>query len=268
MKYEFGFIGCGNMGGAIADAVAHGVSPEKIACADFFKEKVQRLVDTYGVNAETTEGIAKESRFIFLGVKPQMMADTLASIEEILKSRTDRFVLITMAAGLKCEKITELAGYEYPVIRIMPNTPVSVGAGVVLYCANDKVEVQELEDFRAAMNNAGVLDEIPEKLIDAASALSGCGPAFVSMLIEAMADGGVECGLPRDKALLYAATTFAGTAKLLCETGKHPGKLKDEVCSPGGTTILGVHELEKGGVRASLMNAVSEAYKKSVELGK
>jgi pyrroline-5-carboxylate reductase len=268
MKYEFGFIGCGNMGGAIADAVAKSVAAEKLACADYFKEKTDRLHDTYGFRVEDTVGIARECRFIFLGVKPQMMADTLSSVSEILKARSDRFVLVTMAAGMTADKIAELAGGAYPVIRIMPNTPVSVGEGTVLYTANSEVTDGEIADFKAAMKFAGVLDEIPEKLIDAASAVSGCGPAFVAMMIEALADGGVECGLPRDKALLYAAQTFAGTAKLLLESGKHPGKLKDEVCSPGGTTICGVHEIEKGAVRASLMSAVRAAYEKSTKIGK
>ena len=268
MKYECGFIGCGNMGGAIADAVAGAVDSSKLAAADFFSEKTERLKNKYGYNVETTEGIAKESRFIFLGVKPQLMAETLASVRDVLRARTDRFVLVSMAAGLTSERITELAGNEYPVIRIMPNTPVGVGAGMVLYCTNGRVHTDELEDFKNIMKFAGTLDELGEKLIDAASAVSGCGPAFVAMLIEAMADGGVQCGLPRDKAMLYAAETFAGTAKLLKESGKHPGKLKDEVCSPGGSTIVGVHELEEGGARAAMINAVCASFEKNKALGK
>lgn len=271
MKYEFGFIGCGNMGGAIAEAVAKSANGASLACADNFREKCKRLKESYGFDIVETEQIAKDARFIFLGVKPQMMGDMLDSVKAILAKRyadKDRFVLVTMAAGLKCEKIAQLAGGEYPVIRIMPNTPVSVGAGVVLYCANEYVEDEELESFVGAMREVGVLDRLAEGLIDAASAVSGCGPAFVSLMIEAMADGGVECGLPRDKALLYASETFAGTARLLRESGKHPGKLKDEVCSPGGTTILGVHKLESAGVRAAMMDAVRAAYDKSVQMGK
>ena len=280
MKYEFGFIGCGNMGGAIADAVAKSVDGSKLACADLDENKCARLKDAYGFNVTDAADIAENSRFIVLGVKPQMMKDTLDSIKKVIKARTDRFVLVSMAAGLtnariaqfaSCDSLsvfTELDPGEYPIIRIMPNTPVSVGKGVVLYCTNGRVENDELEAFKSAMKHAGVLDALPERLIDAASAVSGCGPAFVSMMIEAMADGGVECGLPRDKALLYAAETLAGTAKLLLESGKHPGKLKDEVCSPGGSTIVGVHELECGGMRAALMNAVCASYEKNAELGK
>ncbi len=256
------------MGGAIADAVAKSVAADKLACADFDASKCKRLADAYGFSVTDAAEIAAESRFIVLGVKPQVMGKTLESLGEVLKARTDRFVLVTMAAGITCERLTELAGDKYPIIRIMPNTPVSVGAGVVLYCDNGLVSEDELDSFRNAMKYSGVLDRLDEKLIDAASAVSGCGPAFVSIMIEAMADGGVECGLPRDKALVYAAETFAGTARLLMETGKHPGKLKDEVCSPGGSTIEGVHELENGAVRATVIKAVCAAYKKNAKLGK
>lgn len=268
MTYDFGFIGCGNMGGAIADAVARAVPSERLVCADFFEEKTDRLKNTYGFAVSDTWGIARDAKYIFLGVKPQMMAETLASVADMLRDRSDRFVLVTMAAGIKCDKICEFAGGDYPVIRIMPNTPVSVGEGTVLLCANENVTEEEIFEFKTAMAHAGVIDELPEKLIDAACAVSGCGPAFVALMIEALADGGVECGLPRDKALLYAAQTFKGTAALLLEKGMHPGVLKDGVCSPGGTTILGVHELENRGVRGAVMNAVSAAYKKSVEMGK
>ena len=267
MKYEFGFIGCGNMGGAIADAVAKVIDGKKLACADYDADKCARLHDAYGFEVADAARVVSDSRFIVLGVKPQMMAQTLDSVKEIYASRKERFVFVTMAAGITCEKLTELAGGKYPIIRIMPNTPVSVGAGVVLYCANELVTNDELEAFRAAMDKVGVLDELDERYIDAASAVSGCGPAFVSMMIEAMADGGVECGLSRDKALLYAAKTFAGTSELLMKSGKHPGNLKDEVCSPGGSTIAGVHALEDGAMRASVINAVCAAFEKNNKLG-
>jgi pyrroline-5-carboxylate reductase len=203
-----------------------------------------------------------------LGVKPQMMAQTLESVKDIFASRKDRFVFVTMAAGITCERLSELAGGNYPIIRIMPNTPVSVGSGVVLYCANELVTSDELEAFKSAMDKVGVLDELDEKYIDAASAVSGCGPAFVSMMIEAMADGGVECGLPRDKALLYAAETLIGAAETVKASGKHPGELKDAVCSPGGSTIEGVLALEDGAFRSVSSSAVVAAYEKTLKLGK
>ena len=169
--------------------------------------------------------------------------------------------------GLTIDQIRRMAGNDYPVIRIMPNTPVSVGEGMVLY-ASVGVEEKELTEFACLMKEAGKLDYLPEGLIDAGCALSGCGPAFFCQFIEALADGAVECGLPRDKAMLYATQTAVGTAKLIQQSGQHPGALKDAVCSPGGSTIAGVHELEAGALRGTVMNAVSAAYQKTKDLGK
>ena len=153
-----------------------------------------------------------------------------------------------------------------PIIRIMPNTPVAVGEGMILYDANEWVTSEMLDAFSHALSKAGRLDRLPEGSIDAASALSGCGPAFVYLFSESLADGAVECGLSREKANLYAAQTLYGAAKLLLESGKHPGELKDAVCSPGGTTIAGVHALEEGSFRAATMSAVNAAYQKTLKL--
>ena len=166
------------------------------------------------------------------------------------------------------EQIRAMAGGEYPVIRVMPNTPVSVGGGMVLYDATEDLSYNEMEQFREAMKAAGALDRIPEKLMDAGSAVSGCGPAFACMFAEALADGGVACGLPRDKALTYAAQMMLGTAQLILQSGQHPGALKDAVCSPGGSTIRGVLELENSGFRGAVSRAVQQAYERTVELGK
>jgi pyrroline-5-carboxylate reductase len=148
----------------------------------------------------------------------------------------------------------------------MPNTPVSVGEGMVLYTCNDAVTEEEKASFLDALGGAGRLDEIPEDKIDAASALSGCGPAFVYLFAEALADGAVACGVPRAKAQLYAEKTILGTAAYLIETGMHPATLKDAVCSPGGTTIQGVRALEEGGFRGTVMDAVIAAYEKNADL--
>ena len=172
-----------------------------------------------------------------------------------------------MAAGIKISAIHAMAGGDVPVIRIMPNTPVSVGAGVVLYCA-DGVRREELGAFAALMTAAGVLEELPEQRMDAGSALTGCGPAFVYQFMEALADGAVACGLPRETALRGAAQTVLGAARLMLESGQHPGALKDAVCSPGGSTIQGVRALEDGGLRGTVMEAVIAAYEKTVDLGK
>ena len=154
------------------------------------------------------------------------------------------------------------------MIRIMPNTPVAVGEGMILYDANSTVTDEQIRVFLEGLSAAGCLDRIPERLIDAAGSLSGCGPAFVYLFAEALADGGVECGVPRDKAQLYAAQTLLGAAEMLLATGKHPGELKDAVCSPGGTTIAGVHALENGAFRATVSNAVTAAFEKTAKLKK
>ena len=185
----------------------------------------------------------------------------------ILAERTKRFVLCTMAAGLPMARIQEMAGGDYPVIRIMPNTPASVGEGMIQYCSVN-VTVEEEAAFCQLMAPAGRLDAVAEGMIDAASCVSGCGPAWVYQFIEALADGGVACGLPRAKAQEYAAQMVLGSAKLVLESGKHPGALKDAVCSPGGSTIQGVRVLEEHGLRGAVMDAVLAAYDKTKEMGK
>lgn len=263
MFRKIGFIGTGNMGSAIAKAVAG--QGRELLLANRSPAKAQALAEELGARVVKNPEAAGESELLFLGVKPQMMADMLAGIAPVLRTREGRVVLVTMAAGLSCESIQDMAGGPYPVIRIMPNTPCAIGKGVVQYCALGVTEA-ELEEFAALLAPAGLIDRVDEKLIDAASAVSGCGPAFVYLFIEALADGAVACGLPRDKAMAYAAQTLAGAAQLVLDSGKHPGALKDAVCSPGGTTIQGVRALEEGGFRASAMNAVIKAYEKTLEL--
>ena len=266
---KFGFIGCGNMGGALASAVAKTVSGKDLLFCDASLEKAQALASKYNAQASNdAKAVAAECRYIFLGVKPQGFDSLFAEISPILSKRTDRFVLISMAAGVTIARVAKLSGCDCPIIRIMPNTPVAVGEGMILYSANEMVSEEELQTFTASLSAAGCLDAIPEEKIDAASAVSGCGPAFVYLFAEAVADGGVECGLPRDKALLYAAQTLKGAAELLLKTGKHPGELKDAVCSPGGTTIAGVHALEDCSFRSAAMNAVTAAYERTLELKK
>ena len=265
MQYTFGFIGCGNMGGALVSAVSKNVDGAKIAVTDYCQDKVTALVDRLGVTPATANEIARESKFVVLGVKPQNMAETLAQIAEILQDRTD-VVVISMAVSTPISKIRALIGAELPVIRIMPNTPVAVGAGMVLYDTAGVCEADENE-FLQAFDKAGRFDKLPEDKIDSASALSGCGPAFVYAFAEALADGAVECGVPRDKAILYASQTLLGSAEMLLTYG-HPADLKDAVCSPGGTTIAGMHALENGSMRGAVMDAVLSAYKRALELKK
>ena len=268
MYQTIGFIGTGNMGAAVARAAAKSGLAERILLSNRTPAKAAALAEELpGAKLSTNEEIAREAQLIFLGVKPQMMAPVLDPLGYILHKREDRFVLATMAAGLTCGRIRDMVDMDCPVIRMMPNTPAAIGAGVVQYCGQG-VAVDELDAFAALLAPAGLVDSVPEGLIDAASAVSGCGPAFACMFLEALADGGVACGLPRDKALAYAAQMLAGSARLALEGGRHPGALKDAVCSPGGTTIQGVRVLEERGFRAAAMDAVIAAYEKTVRMGK
>lgn len=267
MKETFGFIGVGNMGGALARAAARVLEPDALVLSNRTAEKAQALAEELGCRAASVDETARKSRFLFLGVKPQMMAGLMEQLAPILAAREDRFVLVSMAAGLTMERVRGLAGGAYPIIRIMPNTPVSVGAGLIQYDHRD-VTQQELKSFCHALSQGGLLDPLPEALIDAGSAVAGCGPAFADLFVEALADGGVACGLPRQKAQLYAAQMLLGSARLILESGQHPGQLKDAVCSPGGSTIAGVRALERQGFRSACMEAVAAAFEKSAELGK
>ena len=268
MSTMFSFIGTGNMGGALAKAARKKLDGNEILLANRTPAKAEKLAEELGCHTVTTAEAAAEGRYIFLGVKPHMMRGLLAEIAPVLAARKDRFVLVTMAAGLTMDQISVMAGSDYPVIRIMPNTPCAVGAGVVIFNNNSLVTEEEIVEFTDAMSGAGVFDRLDENLIDAGSAVAGCGPAFACLFLEALADGGVSVGLPRAKAMLYAAQMLEGTARLMIETGQHPGAMKDAVCSPGGSTIAGVRALEEGGIRSAAMNAVIAVYQRNRELGK
>ncbi len=264
MTYKFGFIGAGNMGGALLTAAAKN-SDINIAVYDVYSDKAWNYAEKYGnVTVSALDTLVKESEYIFIGVKPQMAGELFSEIAPLFTECNP--VLISMLAGTSIEKLCALSGKKMPVIRIMPNTPALIGEGVILYCSNQEVADSQVEFFVKAMSEAGLLDRIDESKIDAASAVSGCGPAFAYMFIEALADGAVECGVPRDKAMMYAAKMLSGAADMVLETGAHPGALKDAVCSPGGTTIAGVHALEDGAFRSAVMNAVTSAYKRTLEL--
>lgn len=262
------FIGVGNMGGTLARAAVESVGPAQVLVTSRTPEKARDFAAAQGCEAAANPEAAQRARYLFLGVKPQMMRGVLAEIAPVLKARRDRFVLVTMAAGLSMAQIAEFAGGAYPVIRIMPNTPAAVGEGMIPYCANAEVTAEELAEFCRILRCAGRLDPLPEHLIDAAGALSGCGPAFVYVFLESLADAAVACGLPRAKATAYAAQTVLGAAQMVLNTGAHPAALKDAVCSPAGSTIAGVHALEAGGFRAAAEEAVLAAYRRSLELGK
>ncbi len=260
-----GFIGTGNMGGALARAAAKNAD-NRVLLFNRTQSKAEALAKEIGAEALALETLVKEADFLFLGVKPQMLPGLAETLAPLLKAREGRFVLVTMAAGTSIEKLLGLLGGEWPVIRIMPNTPASIGQGMILYSPGPGVTAGEEAAFLAAMAAAGRFLKLEERLIDAGSSVSGCGPAFADLFIEALADGGVACGLPRKQAQEMAAQMLLGSAALCLESGKHPGVLKDAVCSPGGTTIQGVRVLEERGFRAAVMDAVIAAYEKNFNL--
>lgn len=262
----FGFIGVGNMGGALARAVAKNISPENIMVSDYDSEKAKSVADELGAVVSDNAAIAEKADCIFIGVKPQVIEAVLGSIAPTLSQRDSRFVFISMAAGVSIENVQKYSGGKYPVIRIMPNLPVQVREGAILYTPSDETCDRDEKNFLQALDGCGSLIKLKEDLINVGMAVSGCGPAFVDLFTEAMADGAVACGLPRNIAQQLAVQTIKGSAVLAQKTGKNPAVLKDEVCSPGGTTIQGVRKLEESGFRAAVMNAVIAAYEKNFNL--
>ncbi len=265
MQYKAGFIGCGNMGGALARAAAKAIKGDQVAISDFDKIKIESLQAELGAVPLESDDLIKNSDFVFLGIKPQVMDIAVSPLVDTINN--SNCTVVTMAAGLCIEYFEKTLGINRPIIRIMPNTPCSVGEGMILYACNSTVTDEIEKCFLDILSFAGKLDKIAESLIDAASAVSGCGPAFAAIFAEALADAAVACGVPRDKALLYSAQMIKGTAELIL-SGEHPAVLKDKVCSPGGTTIAGVRALEEGGMRAAAIQAVSSAYQRTLELKK
>lgn len=259
-----GFIGTGNMGGALARAAVNSIGAQDVILYDRDTNKAQALADELGCEAGEMATLLTDCRYLFLGVKPNIMPVLMQEISPALERRNDRYVLVSMAAGTSMEQIESCAGISCPIIRIMPNTPAAIGEGMILYDYNQNVSDDEVDGFLEILRKAGRLTHLKETLIDAGSAVSGCGPAFVDLFIEALADGGVACGLSRKDAMEFAAAMVAGSARMVLESGKHPGELKDAVCSPGGTTIQGVRVLEETGFRGAVMDAVIAAYEKTI----
>ena len=261
MKY--GSIGCGNMGGAVVRGLRQATFD--IAVSDR-SGKAKDFSAQLGISYTDNLTIAENCDRIFLAVKPHMIQSVLAPLQEVLARRKP--VLISMIAGVEMAQIEAFAGTPLPVIRMMPNTPTAIGKGVIQYCCNSLVTDALLADWLQDMRFCGLLDSLDEGLIDAASALSGSGPAYMYVFLEALADGAVACGLPRAKAMEYAAMTMAGAAEMYLQTKAHPGALKDAVCSPGGSTIAGIRALEQHGFRSAAMDCVIGTYQRNKELGK
>lgn len=257
-----GFIGTGNMGSALARAAAKSAQTERLLLANRTPEKAQKLAEELGGELRSNRETAAQAQVLFFAVKPQMLDDMLDEIRDVLLARKDRFIVVSLVAGKDLATLRKLLGGNVPVVRIMPNIPVQVGGGVTLMCAAREVTEAERESLREFLSASGAVMELDEHLLDAATGVTGCGPAFAALFVEALADGAVACGLPRKQAIVYAAQMLMGTAKLLLETGEHPGSLKDRVCSPGGSTIEGVRKLEQHAFRAAVTEAVIASFEK------
>ena len=261
---KIGIIGCGNMGGAILKgALASGVlAPEQAYVYDISpvaRETAQNL----GVNVMANdEEVCAESDIILLAVKPQNAAEAL----EQCKKELDGKAMMSIVAGVTVERLQNMIDGTPRILRIMPNTPALVFEGAFALCSDNDFTEEELAAAKAIYEKLGIVEMIPENLIDAVCGLSGGGPAWAAMFIEAMADGGVKNGLPRATAYRLAAQTCLGTAKMILETGMHPGALKDMVTSPGGTTIEGCEALERGGMRYAVIDCINVATEKSKRL--
>lgn len=276
MEKKIGFIGTGNMGGALITAACRGNNPNEVIITDYFLDKAKNLATNLGCCvAESNEEIVRKSKYIMLGVKPQVLESVVREISPILKEcieNGETRILVSMAAGITIETIKKYLEVEIPIIRIMPNTPVSIGKGMVLITTNilneSEVSNEQLEEFTHIMKSVGRFDKIKESEMDECTVAAGCTPAYAYMFIEALADGAVMAGVSREKAIKYSAQAVIGAASMILETGIHPGELKDAVCSPGGSTIVGVAELEKNGLRNAAIQAVLASYYKNKDLGK
>ena len=254
----------------MAEALINGVlsgggyKAEQIHVADPNTARLDHLKTQYGVQiGVTNHEVVVSSDVVVLAVKPQAMAEVLKEIGDVLTKR----LVISVVAGVRLGRIIEACGPQARIIRAMPNTPAMVGEGMTALAIGPGVEENEMACARQIFESVGRVVPIDERLMDAVTGLSGSGPAYVFLMIEAMADGGVKMGLPRETAGLLAAQTVLGAARMVVETGQHPARLKDEVTSPGGTTIAGLHRLEQGGLRGLLIDAVEAAAKRSQELG-
>jgi pyrroline-5-carboxylate reductase len=266
-KLAIGFLGAGKMGAALARGFINAglVTPKQIIAGDPVEAARDSFAKATGArSAKTNAEVVKFAKVLVLAVKPDQVAGVL---EEIRPLFTERHLLISIAAGVPVSKIETGLGGQPRVIRVMPNTPALVGASASAFAAGKSATPADAQLAEKLFSSVGVAFAVKESLLDAVTGLSGSGPAYVFLIIEALSDGGVAAGLPRDVATRLAAQTVLGSAKMLLETGMHPGALKDMVTSPGGTTIEGLHELEKGKVRGALINAVRAAADKSRKLG-
>lgn len=263
---KIGFIGLGNM----ADAMIAGmlqkdiVRPQDITGSAKTSQTREKMAAKYGINVlEKNSDVASAADILVLAVKPQFMEEVIAEIKDVTRVST---LIISIAAGKTLSWIEEAFGKQIKLVRCMPNTPALVGEGCTGVCVNKRVSAEEIDKSIALMQSFGKASLVPEHLIDVVGAVCGSSPAYVFMFVEAMADAGVAAGMPRARAYEFAAQAVYGSAKLVLESGKHPGELKDMVCSPGGTTIQGVRVLEEKGMRGAVIDALLACVEKSKEL--
>lgn len=263
MKHRIGFIGLGNMALAIINGMISSdvVQSKQIIVYDILKSKLEKLSKSIGFQvADSEEGIAEQSDILFLAVKPNIIPTVLEKIKIKFKKST---IIVSIAAGMTIKTIENIIGYNHKIVRIMPNTPAQINEGMASLTGNKHITKMELAEISAIFNSLGRSEVVPEPLIHTVTGISGSSPAYVFIFIEAMADAAVLSGMPRDQAYKFAAQAVLGSAKMVLESGKHPGELKDMVCSPGGTTIEAVRVLEKRGFRSSVIEAVTVCIEKS-----
>ena len=264
---KIGVIGTGHMGEALISGLLHSRSstPENIICSDIRKDKLKTVKEAYGVlTSGNNLNVVSASEIVVYAVKPQIMASVL---RETATSLDMSKLIISIAAGVPLSAIESCLNKDLRLVRVMPNIPASVKEGAAAIAPGKHALKDDLKVAKAIFDSVGKSVIIEEELMDAITGLSGSGPAYLFLIVDALADAGVKMGLSREDALLLSTQTVLGAAKLLMETNEHPGKLKDRVTSPGGTAIAGLHTLEEGGLRTTLINAVEAATNRSRELG-
>ncbi len=263
---KLGFLGAGAMGGAILKGAVHNgtVKAEDIYVSDF-SEDIKAEYKAMGCNiVSSNEELGRKADVVVVALKPQFAAPALAELGKTIGGKA----MISIMAGLRTSTIREMTGADFRLLRTMPNTPALVDCGAFALDAGTDLNAEEKEFAETLFGHIGIYEWMSEDLIDTACGLSGAGPAYIYLVIEALSDGGVAMGLPRQTAINLAAQTVMGAAKMVIETGQHPGALKDQVCSPGGNTIIGVKTLEDHGVRGAFIDTVINATRRAQELGK
>lgn len=259
------FIGTGNMGSALVRAACRAMGAGEVVISNRTPEKAEKLACETGCRAAAdNREAARTARTVFLCVKPKLIRGVAEEIRDLMPGK----IVVSVAAGVEIGDIQTWVGEDVPVLRIMPNTPCAIGKGMTALAGGKTAREEHFAEVERILSATGRVERLDEPLFDAFSAVAGCGPAFIYPYIEALADGGVAAGLPRRAALTYAAQMTLGAAAMVLESGEHPGKLKDDVCSPGGSTIEGVAELERHGLRGAAIDAVLAAWKKNGQLGK